>query len=53
MRTLSSQLYLPADFCSTASIVYDDTTTNKNELLVPYLHYISRVATGEINHIAV
>jgi predicted nucleotide-binding protein (sugar kinase/HSP70/actin superfamily) len=35
------------------SIVYDGTTTNKNELLAPYLHYISRVATGEINHITV
>jgi hypothetical protein len=35
------------------SIVYDGTTTNKNELLAPYLHYISRSVTGEINHITV
>jgi hypothetical protein len=34
------------------SVVYDGTTTNKNELLAPYLHYILRsFAEREIGHI--
>ena len=35
------------------SIVYDGTTTNKNEILAPYLHYFLRAATREIDHLTV
>jgi hypothetical protein len=30
------------------SIVYDGTTTNKNELLTPYLHYILRSSENKL-----
>jgi hypothetical protein len=32
------------------SIIYDGTTANKNELLAPYLHYISCLPTGGFSH---